>query len=102
MVLDAYEAVYHHDLDTELPLVSSTDITNWELLVDGLTDAILWDRDFEMADSFMDIDPGVSHRRQRLLGINKDYFTRIAPDPRPDEVFQIVSRAREIVRAKPR
>ena len=85
-----------------LPDKQCSDIHAWEELVDALTDAILWDRDYEMADSFMDVDPGVSHHRRRLLGINEDYFTSVAPDPRPDEVFGLVSMTRDIVRAKPR
>ena len=86
----------------DLPGQWSEDIHQWEYLVDGLADSILWDRDFEMADGFMDADPGVSNHRRRLLGISEDYFTSIAPDPRPDEVLNLVSRTRDIVRAKPR
>ena len=86
----------------ELPDEFCQDIRRWEPLVNALADAILWDRDYEMADSFMDVDPGVSHHRRRLLGINEDYFTSVAPDPRPDEVFGLVSMTRDIVRAKPR
>ena len=87
---------------TELPDDLCDDIHIWEQLVDGLTDAILWDRDFEMSDSFLDVDPGVSHHRRQLLGIDEDYFTSVAPDPRPHEVRGLVSRTRDIVRAKPR
>jgi hypothetical protein len=36
------------------------------------------------------------------LGISEDYFTSIAPDPRPDDVLHLVSRTRDIIRAKPR
>jgi hypothetical protein len=81
---------------------SSRDMDSWELLIEHLTDAILWDRDFEMADSFLDIDPSVSQRRRRLLGIEDDYFTNVVADPRHDEVMNLVSRARDIVRRKPR
>lgn len=121
MVLAAYRSVFagateeantiggarHDELadnesHAELPDELCTDIHVWERLVDGLTDAILWDRDFEMAESFLDVDPGVSHHRRRLLGIEDDYFTSVAPDPRPGEVFGLVSRTRDIVRAKPR
>jgi hypothetical protein len=89
-------------IEMDLPDESCDEIHAWEYLVDGLTDAILWDRDFEMADGFLDVDPGVSNQRRRLLGISEDYFTSIAPDPRPDEVFHLISRTRDIVRAKPR
>lgn len=81
---------------------TSRDVDGWELLIEHLTDAILWDRDFEMADSFLDIDPNVSQRRRRLLGIEDDYFTNVVRDPRHDEVLNLVSRARDIVRRKPR
>jgi hypothetical protein len=118
-VLAAYKAIvlapngdYHdgdyHDGDgrdfvaEDLPDESCEDIHAWEYLVDGLADVVLWDRDFEMAEGFMDVDPGVSNQRRRLLGISEDYFTSIAPDPRPDEVFDLISRTRDIVRAKPR
>ena len=84
------------------PSSTSRDIAAWNTLIEHLTDAVLWDRDFEMADSFLDIDPSVSQRRRRMLGIDDDYFTRVAPDPRPDEVWNLVSRTRDIVRRKPR
>jgi hypothetical protein len=96
------EYVAGESIEMDLPDESCDEIHAWEYLVDGLTDAILWDRDFEMADGFLDVDPGVSNQRRRLLGISEDYFTSIAPDPRPDEVFHLISRTRDIVRAKPR
>ena len=86
----------------ELPEEDSCDIRRWEDVVEFLSDAILWDRDFELSDSFLDIDPGVSSQRRRLLGIDHDYFTRVPPDPRRDEGFGLVSKTRDIVRAKPR
>jgi hypothetical protein len=80
----------------------SEDLPEWEVLVTELADTILWDRDFEMADGFLDADPGVSHQRRRLLGIDDGYFTAVAPDPRPEEAIRLASRTRDIVRAKPR
>ena len=104
LVASAYRALTSDDeqMVSELPDENSRNMRQWEDVIEFLTDAILWDRDFEMADSFLDVDPGVSHQRRRLLGIERDYFTRVAPDPRPDEVFGLVSKTREIVRAKPR
>ena len=81
---------------------STEDLRHWEALVDDLADSILWDRDFEMAEGFLDIDPGVSRQRRRLLGIDDEYFTSVAPDPRPEQAYQLASRTREIVRARPR
>ena len=107
MVLEAYQSICVSDEVDEFQHVSLSDhgcceMPFWESLIEQLTDAILWDRDFEMADTFMDIDPGISHHRRKLLGINDDYFTSVAPDPRPEEVFRLVSKTRDIVRAKPR
>ncbi|MFK8115153.1 MAG: hypothetical protein AB8B91_23325 [Rubripirellula sp.] len=102
MVLDAVRCVCGDDASDSLPAANGTDPKQWDLLVDQLTDVILWDRDFEMADTFMDIDPGVSQHRRQLLGIGDDYFTSVAPDPRPEEVFELVIETRHIVRAKPR
>lgn len=81
---------------------SLDDLRRWETMVDELADNILWDRDFEMAEGFLDIDPGVSRQRRRLLGIDDEYFTTVAPDPRPEQAFKLASRTRDIVRAKPR
>jgi len=110
-VLAAYQAVAGDPnsdpdggdaIEDDLPEETCEDIHAWEYLVDRLADAILWDRDFEMADGFLDVDPGVSHQRRRLLGINDDYFTSVAPDPRPGEIFRLISKTRDIVRGKPR
>ncbi len=86
----------------ELPLEASGDIKQWELVIDYLADSILWDRDFEISGDFLDEDPEISRERRQLLGIEDDYFTQIAPDPRPSEVAGLVSATREIVRRKPR
>ncbi len=86
----------------EIPRPSCSDKSLWSDLIDLLAEAILWDRDFELADSFLDADPGESSQRRRLLGIEADYFTRVAPDPRPEELEGLVFRTRDIARAKPK
>lgn len=108
MVLDAHQSVFpsradeDHVASTHGLSATSDDLHEWEAMVEELADLILWDRDFEMAEVFLDIDPGVSRHRRRLLGIDDNYFTTVAPDPRPQEVFLLASRTRDIVRAKPR
>jgi len=84
------------------PATDSDDFEAWEQLIDDLTDAILWDRDFELADSFLDVDPSLSLERRRLMGIDRDYFTYVAPDPRPDQVMRLIWNTRDILRSKPR
>jgi len=108
MVLAAHRAVFPSRADrddvagNDEIVASSRDLRDWEVMVEDLADSILWDRDFEMAEVFLDIDPGVSRHRRRLLGIDDNYFTMVAPDPRPQEAFQLAARTRDIVRAKPR
>jgi hypothetical protein len=110
LVIRAAQATLIEQAETELgeheqvaiPESSCADKSRWSDLIDLLAQAILWDRDFELADSFLDADPGESSQRRRLLGIEDDYFTRVAPDPRPEELEGIVYRTRDIARAKPR
>lgn len=86
----------------EVPEPLATEIDVWGDCLEHLADAILWDRDFEMAEDFLDADPIESRHRRHLLGINDDYFTRIAPDPRPAELRALISQTRALVRSKPR
>ncbi|NND97939.1 MAG: hypothetical protein HKN47_11485 [Pirellulaceae bacterium] len=115
LVLAAHKAVFRsvHEpkvgFDSEplpgeisMPSETNRDIGQWEYLIESLTDAVLWDRDYEMADSFLDVDPGVSQQRRRLLGIDDDYFTRVAPDPHSEETYRLAAQTQAIVRAKPR
>ena len=108
MVLESHRSSIDERPNTEdeeqsaLPLLDSDQLEAWEKSIDELADLILWDRDFEMADTFMDLDPKVSKHRRRLLGIDDHYFSAVANDPYPDMVFQLASETRKLVRAKPR
>lgn len=84
------------------PDADCVDNDRWALWIEYLADAILWDRDFELAEDFLDADPRVSRRRRQLLGIRDDYFTRVPPDPKPSELTALISDTRALVRAKPR
>ena len=86
----------------DFPSVTCRDLYVWEDTVDQMVSAILWDRDFEMADGFLDQDPVVSSQRRKLLGIDQDYFTEVSPDPPPKEARRMIRETRAIVRLKPR
>lgn len=98
---DEHDEFDGREPETEFPDPHCPDMARWEDLVDWLAEAVLWDRDFEMAETFLDVDPGISRQRRRLLGIQDDYFTQVAPDPRPQEAMRLASKTREIVRARP-
>jgi hypothetical protein len=72
------------------PAVDSADFDDWEFLVDGLANRILWeDGDYEMGDAFMDAAPSESRARMHVMGIADDYYTAIAPDPTDEELEHI-------------
>jgi hypothetical protein len=66
--------------------VQSADLDDWETLIECLSDGILWDGDWGLPELFLDAAPETSRARRRRLGIERDYFTTPAPDPRDEEV----------------
>lgn len=78
------------------------DVERWENLVEWLADNILWDRDYEIADCFLDVAPDKAQHRKLLLGIDDEYFTAIAPDPLPEEVPRLLTETQRLARRYPR
>ena len=65
---------------------------DWEFLVDHLANRILWnDRDYEAGDLFLDDDPARARALMELMGIERGYYTDIAPDP-TEEQLELVRR----------
>lgn len=52
----------------------------WHPLVHSLSDRILWDRDFEMMDEFLDEPPEKAAILRQIMGIDDDYFATAAED----------------------
>lgn len=82
--------------------VDDVELRRWETVIERLADAILWDRDYEMAECFLDAAPDAARHRRSLLGIDDDYYTSIAPDPRPCEIPDLITATRALTRARPR
>ena len=76
MVLDAFG---DREGLAELPDVKSSDVSEWELLVECLEATVLWDDDFEMQVG-MDADPDVSRSLKHTLGISDDYYVDVPCD----------------------
>ena len=70
--------------------VDSVDRGQWRELLESLIDRILWDRDYELAATFLDAPPSESRTLKDMLGIDADYFAAAAPDVADDEQFQRV------------
>jgi hypothetical protein len=64
-----------------LPSPDCEDVDHWTILLNVLMDRVLWDRDFEDEELFLDTDPGVGDPLKKKLGIAGGYFTAIAPEP---------------------
>lgn len=80
----------------------SSNLSQWQSLTESLADRILWDRDFEMAGSFLDEEPAKAAVLKQMMGIETDYYSSIAPDPNPDEVQLILKSVRQLTHQKPR
>jgi hypothetical protein len=70
--------------------IDSTDREQWWELLESLANRILWDRDYELADTFLDAPPSESRTLKAMLGVDADYFATAAPDIVDDEQFQKV------------
>ena len=77
--------------DVPVPGENSCDISEWELLIECLEDAVLWDGDCEMQEG-MDVDPDASHGLRLVLGISDNYYTEVPFDV-PDNQLNLYSDA---------
>ena len=69
----------------DIPAPTCTDVDEWELEVEGLTDRILWDRDYEDDHTYMDQPPEKTQWLKHMARIRDDYFTAIADDLADEE-----------------
>jgi hypothetical protein len=72
-----------------------TELEEMEFLVGQLAGRVFCERstgNFELAGVLQDAPPALCGRLKRHLGIAKDYFTAVPPDPRDDELPQIRAR----------
>jgi hypothetical protein len=79
----------------DLPRANSTSREDWTLLLEGLEDRVLWDRDWEL-DLSLDVEPQSSKRLKRKLGIGNDYFIAVPPDPTDSQAEQLLAELREL------
>ena len=69
----------------ELPDEKSRDREEWELLIECLEGAVLWDTDFEAQDR-LDAAPDASRALDQFMGISDNYYTQVAYDPPDDQI----------------
>lgn len=96
LVLAAYRASVSaadreaDEKEEELPAVNARSHEEWEILVEVLEDRILWDRDFDMEDLFLDADPDRIAVARHITGIDPEYFSDAVPDALSDEGAKIL------------
>ena len=78
------------------PEITCGDINEWYYVLQTLSDRILWDQDYLTADAFMDLDPDGTKDARKWSGIDQEYVTAIAPDPREAERLLLLKRLREL------
>jgi len=64
----------------DIPDPSCEDFDKWNFEVDELADAILWDRDYEDGDIYMDHPPEKTQWLKHMARIPDNYYTAIADD----------------------
>ena len=69
----------------ELPDETSRDREEWELLIECLEGAVLWDTDFEAQDR-LDAAPDATGALDQFMGISDDYYTAVAHDPPDNQI----------------
>jgi len=76
----------------------SWDLDEWQVLVECLADAVLWDEDWRDAENHLDADPQANRVVKKLLGIDEDYFVAVPPDPAEDEMEGVRAKLRALTR----
>lgn len=70
----------------DLPDVNNLDYNEWKINLDILEEQVLWDRDFESSNFYLDLNPETGKHLKDYMRIDEDYFTAIPPDPTDEEV----------------
>ena len=70
----------------------------WHPLVQSLADCILWDRDFEMIEDFVDEPPEKAAMIRQIMGIDDNYFSTAADDLHsPDAISDSLNRLSKLL-----
>lgn len=82
----------------ELPAATCNDESEWECLLDSISMRVLWDDDYMDTESVLDATPDSARRYRSKLGIDRDYFIAVAPDPKESDLPAIRERLRSLCR----
>ena len=88
------------DDEEGLPAPESTDTSDWEWLVDAISERVLWDEDYLYANELLDAAPEQARRERRRLGIARDYYLDVPPDSEETDLELVRERLEKIKRNK--
>jgi hypothetical protein len=64
----------------------------WDFMVECCSGKVLWDRDFETADLFLDDSPDRAGALKEFLRIDENYYVAVPPDPTPRQLETCLER----------
>ena len=79
-----------------IPAPSCTDIEEWDLEVEVLTDRILWDRDYEDDRTYADHPPEMTQWLKFMARIPDKYYTAIADDLTNEEAAATIKKLKKL------
>ncbi len=82
----------------DLLVPESEDLDEWAILVECLSDTVLWDQDWKDSESLLDADPKAGRMVKSLLGIDEDYYVAVPPDPTDEQMEGIWATLRGLTR----
>ncbi len=80
----------------EIPETTCTDMDKWKLEVEVLSDAILFDTDYEDSKLYIDFPPEKSKDLREQMDIPDDYFMAIADDLKDEEAQAKIKELRKL------
>ena len=81
---------------SDLPSLDCCDIDEWQLVIETLSDWILWDHDFDSGDFFLDTPPEQADIMRETFGIDDEYYRAIPPDPKDCDLPAIRATLKEL------
>lgn len=100
----AYRSCFgtERDGDDVLPSrLGDTRLDRWEFVVELLCDRVLHDHDYEMANTFLDLDPEKAAVLRELLGIQHSYYARAGEEISDAAAASAIQRIRHLAAGRP-
>jgi hypothetical protein len=97
LTLDAIDW-FGEDAPSPLGTDKWDDTDEWARLADILSENILWDADWELADEVLDLHPDNRQEFYDKMGVEDDYFMTIPPEISKEEVDKAVSTIRRLTK----